>query len=843
MRSDFHVFWVLDIAMILVAISTVNAASGFINLNCGLPKASTTTNELGYVYTSDDDYIDSGEIKSVGLQFVSNPPMYQTLRSFPSYTRNCYDLKPLIQGKRYLIRASFMYGNYDGQNILPIFDIYLGVDPWYTVKPDNSSHILWTEIIVTANTSVNVCLVRTGGGIPFISALEVRPLFDEIYNGTSWLITQMRINAGATGPSRFTDDTFDRLWTPDYNGYGTPISNTSVNLQVSATLPLPPAVLQTAEFSSTPIKFSWPPDDQAEGFFIFLYFSGLIQYGNSETSNMALDISGKLIYEFEVEYMSSTTLYLNYPLHYDGYSATISATNGSTSPSISGFEVYKAYEAIRYVTYSQDINALIEIKGLYNLKKNWVGDPCLPRGYFWEGLNCSFSNPAEPRVFSLDLSNSCLEGPITDHFAQLTAIQSLNLSGNSLKGAIPDSLGTLSSLTSLDLSNNYLSGPVPSSLLERQKNGRLVLRTENSFGEDSDPTRRSHKLLIILVVVASAVILLSAGSLYAYLRRSKTASVGRPNSDEPPVLKAGHDFTFAELSEATDNFHRVIGDGGSGHVYHGLLRGSEVAVKKLNNLTSQVAKQFAAEIASLMRVHHKNLVSFIGYCNDKSNMMIVYEYMPNGNLQKLLSGLEYLHTGCSPPIIHRDIKTSNILLNGKFEAKVADFGLSKTETRDGCNSTTTAIAGTRGYIDPECSITCVATVMSDVYSFGVVLLEIISGQRPILSSAGQPVHITQWAKSLLLAGNVLGLVDGRMEGHYSIESIARVADVAARCTSERRDDRPTMTSVVQELKEALHMELSGSAYEGRKFASVSRMEKSEIAELSFIDVPAAPPAR
>ncbi|KAF3785100.1 hypothetical protein EJ110_NYTH29067 [Nymphaea thermarum] len=176
--------------------------TGFINLNCGLPNDSTTTDELGYVYTSDDQYIDSGEIKSVARQFMSNPTMYQTLRSFPSYRRNCYDLKPLIQGKRYLFRASFMYGNYDGQNILPIFDIYLGVDPWYTVKIDNASHILWTEIIVTANTSVNVCLVRTGGGIPFISVLEVRPLPDEIYNGTSWLITQMRTNTGSMGPSR-----------------------------------------------------------------------------------------------------------------------------------------------------------------------------------------------------------------------------------------------------------------------------------------------------------------------------------------------------------------------------------------------------------------------------------------------------------------------------------------------------------------------------------------------------------------------------------------------------------------------------------------------------------------
>ncbi|KAF3780397.1 hypothetical protein EJ110_NYTH39344 [Nymphaea thermarum] len=379
--------------------------------------------------------------------------------------------------------------------------------------------------------------------------------------------------------------------------------------------PLPAAIFQTAEFSSTPIRFSWPADDQADGFFLFLYFSGLIQYGNSEASNMTVDVSGKLICKFDVEYMHSMTLYEDDPLRYDAYSVSISATNGSTRPSINGFEVYKAYKATGYTTYSQDTDALVKIKDSYNLKKNWVGDPCLPQGYFWDGLNCSFSNPAAPRVISLDLSNSGLEGPITDYFENLTAIQSLNLSGNNLNGAIPDSLGTLKSLTSLDLSNNHLSGPVPNSLLERQKNGQLVLRY---------------------------------------------------------------------------------------------------------------------------------------------------------------------------------------------------------------------------------SITCTATVKSDVYSFGIVLLEIISGQRPILFSAGKPLHIAQWAKSLLYTGDVLGIVDGRMEGCYSIESIRRVADVAVRCTSDRGDDRPTMTFIVQELKEAL---LMNSENEGYTFASVSRTAQRAITDLTFIDAPMGPPAR
>uniref|UniRef100_A0A5K0VR95 Serine-threonine/tyrosine-protein kinase catalytic domain-containing protein n=1 Tax=Nymphaea colorata TaxID=210225 RepID=A0A5K0VR95_9MAGN len=141
------------------------------------------------------------------------------------------------------------------------------------------------------------------------------------------------------------------------------------------------------------------------------------------------------------------------------------------------------------------------------------------------------------------------------------------------------------------------------------------------------------------------------------------------------------------------------------------------------------------------------------------------------------------------------------------------------------------------------SITCTATVKSDVYSFGVVLLEIISGQRPILFSAGKPLHIAQWAKSLLYTGDLLGIVDGRIEGRYSIKSIRRVADVAVRCTSDRGEDRPTMTFIVQELKEALQMDLSDSVDEGYTFASGSRTEQSEITDLSFIDAPTAPPAR
>ncbi|KHN02408.1 Receptor-like protein kinase [Glycine soja] len=198
-----------------------------------------------------------------------------------------------------------------------------------------------------------------------------------------------------------------------------------------------------------------------------------------------------------------------------------------------------------------------------------------------------------------------------------------------------------------------------------------------------------------------------------------------------------------------------------------------------------------------MRVHHKNLTSLVGYCNEGTNKGLIYEYMNNGNLQEHItgkrsktkfftwedrlriavdaaSGLEYLQNGCKPPIIHRDVKSTNILLNEHFQAKLSDFGLSKIIPTDGSTHVSTVIAGTPGYLDPEYYITNRLTEKSDVYSFGVVLLEIITSKPAITKNQEKDkTHISQWVSSLVAKGDIKSIVDSRLEGDFDMKNVGR----------------------------------------------------------------------
>ncbi|XXG57246.1 hypothetical protein AAC387_Pa03g4454 [Persea americana] len=239
------------------------------------------------------------------------------------------------------------------------------------------------------------------------------------------------------------------------------------------------------------------------------------------------------------------------------------------------------------------------------------------------------------------------------------------------------------------------------------------------------------------------------------------------------------EFTYAEVLSITNNLQRCIGKGGFGTVYHGqMTNGTQVAVKLLSlqsiKSPSQGSKEFQNEVHLLMRVHHRNLVPFIGYCQEDGNMALIYEYMAQGHLGSHLSdsnsnalswdrrlrialdvaqGLEYLHNGCKPPIIHRDVKTANILLNEKLEAKIGDFGLSKVFSDD-FTHVSTAVKGTFGYLDPEYCNSNNLTEKSDVYSFGVVLLQLITGKPAIVRiSASERRSLIDWAIPIVVEGD------------------------------------------------------------------------------------------
>ncbi|KAG7628376.1 Protein kinase-like domain superfamily [Arabidopsis thaliana x Arabidopsis arenosa] len=351
-------------------------------------------------------------------------------------------------------------------------------------------------------------------------------------------------------------------------------------------------------------------------------------------------------------------------------------------------------------------------------------------------------------------------------------------------------------------------------------------------------------------VVAATVLSVTATLLYVRKRRENshtlTKRVFRTISRE---IKGVKKFSFVELSDATNGFDSstLIGRGSYGKVYKGILSNkTEVAIKRGEETSLQSEKEFLNEIDLLSRLHHRNLVSLIGYSSDIGEQMLVYEYMPNGNVRDWLSvvlhchaanaadtlsfsmrshvalgsakGILYLHTEANPPVIHRDIKTSNILLDCQLHAKVADFGLSRLAPAFGEGDgepahVSTVVRGTPGYLDPEYFMTQQLTVRSDVYSFGVVLLELLTGMHPFFEGTHiirEVLFLTELprrsdngvAKSVRTAnecGTVLSVADSRM-GQCSPDKVKKLAELALWCCEDRPETRPPMSKVVKELE-------------------------------------------
>ncbi|KAD6794670.1 hypothetical protein E3N88_05566 [Mikania micrantha] len=282
-------------------------------------------------------------------------------------------------------------------------------------------------------------------------------------------------------------------------------------------------------------------------------------------------------------------------------------------------------------------------------------------------------------------------------------------------------------------------------------------------------------------------------------------------------------FTYEELANAADGFSQanLLGQGGFGYVHKGiLLNGEEVAIKQLKIGSGQGEREFQAEVATISRVHHKHLVSLVGYCTSGLQRMLVYEFVPNntlefhlhGNGNELLSwdmrmkialgsakGLAYLHEDCQPKIIHRDIKSANILLDSNFEPKVADFGLARF-TPETDTHVSTRVMGTFGYLAPEYALTGKLTEKSDVFSFGVMLLELITGRRPIDKAQFLDDNIVDWARPLLTQaledGNFSTLADGRLQNNYDCSEMSRMITCAAACVRHLARQRPSMSQVL-----------------------------------------------
>ncbi|XP_073298313.1 probable receptor-like protein kinase At2g42960 [Primulina huaijiensis] len=299
--------------------------------------------------------------------------------------------------------------------------------------------------------------------------------------------------------------------------------------------------------------------------------------------------------------------------------------------------------------------------------------------------------------------------------------------------------------------------------------------------------------------------------------------VGLPETSH---LGWGHWFTLRDLEIATKRFSSeyIIGEGGYGIVYRGkLVNGSEVAVKKLLNNLGQAEKEFRVEVEAIGHVRHKNLVRLLGYCIEGVHRMLVYEYVNKGNLEQWLRGsmkqhgtftwesrmkvllgtakaLAYLHEAIEPKVVHRDIKSSNILIDDEFNAKVSDFGLAKL-LGSGESHITTRVMGTFGYVAPEYANTGLLNEKSDVYSFGVLLLEAVTGRDPV--DYGRPaneVNLVEWLKMMVGNRKAEEVVDPGLEVRPTTRSLKRALLVALRCVDPDSEKRPKMSQVVQMLE-------------------------------------------
>ncbi|KAJ8471478.1 hypothetical protein OPV22_025821 [Ensete ventricosum] len=293
-------------------------------------------------------------------------------------------------------------------------------------------------------------------------------------------------------------------------------------------------------------------------------------------------------------------------------------------------------------------------------------------------------------------------------------------------------------------------------------------------------------------------------------------------------------FTYEELALATDGFSdaNLLGQGGFGYVHRGVLpNGNEVAIKQLKTGSGQGEREFHAEVEIITRVHHKHLVSLVGYCICGGKRLLVYEYVPNNTLEFHLhgrdrptmewptrlkialgsaKGLAYLHEDCHPKIIHRDIKSANILLDYKFVPKVADFGLAKFAS-DNKTHVSTRVMGTFGYLAPEYASSGKLTDRSDVFSFGVMLLELITGRRPVdPSQSFMDDSLVDWARPLLTRaledGNYDALVDPKLGENFNPNEMAHMIACAAACVRHLARRRPRMSQIVRALEGDVSLE-------------------------------------
>ncbi|KAL8092940.1 uncharacterized protein LOC141689567 [Apium graveolens] len=456
------------------------------------------------------------------------------------------------------------------------------------------------------------------------------------------------------------------------------------------------------------------------------------------------------------------------------------------------------------------------------------------------------------KLVNLNLRNNLFSGPIPKALAMMHTLAILDLSNNSLTGEIPENFGNAPALEVLNVSYNKLEGPVPVNGMLRTVNpndlvgnaglcGGILPPCSHTMAYTSGQGRSHAKHIIagwfigIFSLLALAIAAFGAKILYKkwYVNGicfEKRYEMGKGAWPWRLMAFQRIGFTSNDIL-ASIKESNVVGMGATGIVYKADIQrlNTVVAVKKLWRTTEDIemgnSNDLLGEVNLLGRLRHRNIVRLLGFVHNDTNAMIIYDYMQNGSLGEALhgkeagrmlvdwvlryniavgvaQGLAYLHHDCHPLVIHRDVKSNNILLDANLEARIADFGLAKMMPKK--NETVSMVAGSYGYIAPEYGYTLKVDEKSDIYSYGVVLMELLTGKRPLDQAFGESVDIVEWIRRKRLDNKALEETLDPNIGSCQVvkEEMLLVLRIAILCTAKLPKDRPSMRDVITMLEEA-----------------------------------------
>lgn len=481
----------------------------------------------------------------------------------------------------------------------------------------------------------------------------------------------------------------------------------------------------------------------------------------------------------------------------------------------------------------------------------------------------------------LDLAHNNLVGSLPDSLGKLRNLGVLDASHNKLQGRIPESFSNLTFLVQIDLSNNDLIGPIPSrgqlstlpapqyahnpglcgfplgpcsSGYPADNNNRSIIDYNNSGKKKPFAGSWANSIVLGILVSMAFICLLIVWTITVRIKRKEVEAAAILNSlhnscnattwkigkeKEPLSINVAtferplRKLTFSQLIEATNGFcgESLIGCGGFGEVFKATLKdGSNVAIKKLIRLSCQGDREFMAEMETLGKIKHRNLVPLLGYCKVGEERLLVYEYMEFGSLEDMLHGekgrggfktrltwemrkqiakgaargLAFLHHNCIPHIIHRDMKSSNVLLDRNMDARVSDFGMARLISALDTHLSVSTLAGTPGYVPPEYYQSFRCTAKGDVYSFGVLLLEILTGKRPTDKEEFGDSNLVGWVKLHLNQGMAMEVIDPDLKDMGADSEVMRYLQITMQCLEDFPSRRPSMLQVVSMFKE-LHV--------------------------------------